>query len=71
MPCTVSRAEKEWYEKEKNKEEYGTAELDERITTAVACEMSKLLEKLGLLSQVSPMAQKWIKNHKKEDKKRG
>lgn len=71
MPCTVSKEEQEWYEKEDNKKKYGVADLDDRITTAVACELVRLLRANGLLDQCSVMARKWIKQHDKEDRQRG
>ncbi len=70
MPCVVTKEEEEWYEREGNKKEYGVADLDDRITTTVACELAKILEKHGLLNECSAVANKWIKKHKKEDRER-
>lgn len=70
MPCVVTREEEEWYEQEANKKEYGVADLDSRITTTVACELAKILEKHGLMDECSAMTKKWVKKHKKEDQER-
>jgi len=70
MPCTVSKEEEEWYEKEGNKKLYGVADLDDRITERVACELAKVLEQNNMLYLLTPVALKWIEKHKKEDKRR-
>jgi len=70
MPCTISKEEEEWYEKKGNKKLYGVADLDERITERVACELAKVLEQNNMLHLLTPVAVKWIKKHKKEDKQR-
>lgn len=67
MPCSITQDEKDYYEREKNRKEYGVAELTHRITTAVACELAKLIEDQGLQGRLSPMAQKWIRLHAEED----
>ena len=70
MPCRVTEAEEEYYEKEVNTERYGLSELDRNITVRVACELAKLVEAEGLDSKLSPVAKKWIKLHKAEDAER-
>lgn len=70
MPCVVTREEEEYWERGENKKDYGVADLDSRITTTVACELAKILEKHGLMGECSAMAKKWVKKHKKEDRER-
>lgn len=70
MPCVVTQAEEEYYEREDNFKKFGERELDSRITTRVACEMGKLLKELGADSQLSEVAKKWLEHHEKEDAKR-
>jgi hypothetical protein len=74
MPCTVTRQEAEYYEREANKKKFGVDDLDERITEAVACELARAFEKASLnLSskpRLSKMTRKWIELHKESDKQR-
>lgn len=70
MPCVVTQEEKEYYEREDNKEKFGVPELTARINTTVACEMGALIKRLGKLDELSPMAQKWLELHEAEDRKR-
>lgn len=70
MPCVITKEEEEFYEKDSNRRIFGEFDLSSRITTRVACEFAKILEKNGLLNQVSSVGLKWIEQHKKEDEKR-
>lgn len=67
MPCTVTKEEEEYYEKESNEKEYGVSELSSRITERVACELSRLIEDAGMQCRLSNVAKKWIENHKAKD----
>jgi len=67
MPCTVSREEQKHYERSENKKIYGVSELGGRIATRVACELVDLIAEAGLEKNLSPIAKKWIENHKRED----
>ena len=71
MPCSVSQQEQEHYERKANAETYGQSELTARITETVACELSRLVEKHGIQSELSTMATKWIEIHKAADAERG
>lgn len=71
MPCAITQEEQEFYEKQSNLEKYGVNDLTGRITTTVACELSKIIERHGLQTELSPMALKWIEKHKIEDETRG
>lgn len=67
MPCTVTKAEEEYYERAKNEKLYGEKELTGRITERVACELANLIESRGLSGELSSVASKWIEIHKQED----
>lgn len=67
MPCVVTQEEEDYYNKLSNLKNYGLSELTSRITVRVACELSKIIEKHNLTSELSPTAIKWIEKHKEED----
>lgn len=70
MPCSVSKEEEAFYERQGNERIYGESDLTDRITTRVACELAQIIKSLGAESRLSPVAQKWIKVHEKEDEAR-
>ncbi len=70
MPCAVTQAEIEYYEKQSNKENYGIEEVDSRITETVCCLVSKKLKELGEMEKMPEFVQKWFKEHLKEDELR-
>lgn len=69
MPCSVTKGEMEYYEKEANLKKYGVAELSGRVAESVACELSKLLT-ADQLAELTPMAVKWIRLHAAKDAQR-
>lgn len=70
MPCRVTEAEAQAYERDDNFKKFGVASLTSRITETVACELAKLIRDNGLQNKLSPLAKKWIKEHEEEDAKR-
>jgi hypothetical protein len=70
MPCAVTQEEIDYYNKQSNLKEYGVSELSGRITTTVACELSRVIETHGLSGELSELSLKWIENHKRQDSSR-
>ncbi len=65
----MTESEKEYHEREKNQKRFGVRELTPHITTAVACELSRILSG-DQIACLSNMARKWISHHETEDYER-
>ena len=58
-------------EHQRNLERYGVDATDEGVARAVACELGKLVvEELGEVLRMSPLAKAWVGRHMEEDAKR-
>ena len=68
MPCVVTQAEHEYYEREANKGRYGQMMTNVEVTTAILCEATKLLAKNKLIEQGSQLLQKWFAEHQRMDR---
>lgn len=70
MPCTVSREEIEFYEKQENNEQFGMNITTHEMTTAVACALGKKLHELGALDGMPAYVKVWLEEHAREDRER-
>lgn len=57
MPCTITRDEELYYERESNKQKFGKSMTDSEVLTAILCKATKLLDQHGLVSTGSPLLQ--------------
>jgi hypothetical protein len=67
MPCTISKEEVEWYEKEENQKTFGLKLTDDDILEEVACAACRTLQQLGKLYLAPKLVQKWWELHTKKD----
>jgi len=71
MPCTLSPEEARWYEKEANKKNFEFDGTNIALTTEVACQACRALQKAGLITKQSSLLQTWWKKHKEWDASQG
>jgi hypothetical protein len=67
MPCTISREEARWYERENNKKLTGRDLDDKALAIAVACAACKGLVNLGRIQDMPGWVQKWWAEHVRKD----
>lgn len=71
MPCTISKEEEEYYQKEDNKKEFGQALTNAKLLEEVACQATNFLYDNKLLDEAPPLVKKWFVAHAAKDKKAG
>jgi len=67
MPCTISKAEQEHYERLRSEERYGVSLTNREVITAVACEACALLKAGQPYASGSKMLRQWHADHLKYD----
>jgi hypothetical protein len=70
MPCSVSREEQIYYDKESNREIYGRFITTSELRMEVACDALKVLRDLNGLDKINPVTRKWFEIHEERDKTR-
>lgn len=70
MPCTITREEALFYEKESNWKRFGSRKTDAQVTTMVACDLARVLRAGGTIEDTQVVTRRWVEFHDREDRKR-
>ncbi len=72
MPCTVSREDAAYFDRESNRKRFGEAISHEELLTRVACDLLSLIDRVVPIDKVKlePLTQAWVDWHRQQDLER-